>query len=608
MSYATLIESLKTESFFAYQLLFFLAGYLFIASGLFGKRGRHRDTEAGAFWLKVSAAIVIVSSATLTLLYRILPQDTVILPWECESVYFYYMALHLKQSFMEYALSSVERNPGVLSASAHSLMYGVPTYPLLNILGWNTTTLRIVAYAFSMLALVPGYYVMKRLFNPNVAILFIMLLAANPHTIFYAGYGVSQTATLFGFLVALALALKAIQEPRRRCFVVAIMAGAALFAATFNYSPAKVFVVITLGVLSLYGIAGIARWSMHGRSGLAALLIVSTAIGLFFFQSTVNPGTDFSTARGEQAFELMRHKEQIINYLGDTPEVQSIQPWTMPLTMKAKFLWAVAVRRWPEFVNSFSPLSGVRTVYPRGVYDALSISPYPIGLTIPLLVGFSAALVSLRKIRGLLTVSLFTAGLGALFLTTRFDAHRSYLLLIPITGWTAHGLWLALQRLDSTRLGRFHNGIFALALSGALVVHSWFFMGIRDYQRSDFLAFADAAEKLVQPDTSIALSLGCNIQAPVELKLAEAKRTESPPNLNLWNPGVGTHLNDYQFKSDSEIYQTFLQDASRGKGVLLYDSPVTKLLADLESKRMRVENSWDGTLGMLIVTSSAPGS
>ena len=604
MSYATLIESLKAESFFAYQLLFLLAGCLFVVSGLFGRRRDRGDPTAASFWLKASASIVIVSSATLTLLYRIIPQDTLILPWECESVYFYYMALHLKQSFMEYALSSVERNPGVLSASAHSLLYGVPTFPILNIFGWNTVTLRIVAYGFGILALIPGYYVMKRLFNQSVALIFIMLLAANPHTIFYAGYGVSQTATLFGFLLALALALKAIQESSRKSYVVSIVAGAALFAATFNYSPAKVFIVITLGVLSLYGISGLVRWSTHRRSGLAALLIVGTTLSLLFVERTINPGADFGTARGEQAFELMRHKEQIINYLGDTPEVQSIQPWTMPVTMKARFLWSVAAHRWPEFVNSFSPLSGVRAVYPRGVYDALSISPYPIGLFIPLLVGFIAALCSLREIKGFLPVSLFSAGLCALLLTTRFDTHRSYLLLVPITGWIAHGLWLALQRLSSTRLGRVYNGIFTLALAGALVVHSWFFMGIRDYQRNDFMAYADAAKKLAQPDTSIALSLGCNIQAPVELTLAEAKRTQSPENLNLWNPGLGTHLNDFQFKSDSEIYLAFLQDASRGRAVLLYDSPITKLLADLEGKQMTFHNSWDGTLGTLIVSST----
>jgi hypothetical protein len=602
MTYATLTESLRSESFFAYQLLLFLACYLFITSGLLGKRGRSQGSQASPFWLKLAAAIVILSSATLTLRYRIIPQDTIILPWECESVYFYYMALHLKQSFTEYALSSVERNPGVLSASAHSLMYGVPTYSLLPILGWNTLTLRIVAYAFSLIALIPGYYVMKRLFNPSVALLFLMVLAANPHTIFYAGYGVSQTATLFGFLLALALALKAIQEPRGRCYAFSVLAGLAFFAATFNYSPAKVFVVITLGVLSLYGISRLTRWSTHGRSGLAALLVVSTALGSLLIQRTINPGAEFTTARGEQAFELMRHKEQIINYLGDTPDVQAIQPWTMPITMKAKFLLAVAARRWPEFVNSFSPFNGVRVVYPRGVYDALSISPYPIGLTIPLLLGCIAALFSLKQIRGLLPICLVGAGICALLLTTRFDGHRSYLLLVPITGWIAHGLWIALQRLDTTRIGRLHNSVFVLALSGALVAHSWFFMGIRDYQRSDFMAFAAAAEKLALPNTSIALSLGCNIQAPVELKLAEAKRTQSPSNLNLWNPGLGTHLNDFQFKSDSEIYQTFLQDASRGKAILLYDSPITKLLSDLESKQMKVENSWDGTLGTLVVS------
>lgn len=605
MSYADLLERLSSPSFLAYQALLLLSCYLLVASVILGRKNVPRAETSSPFWLKLSTFAVIVSTAIIPLVYRIIPADTFILPWECESVYHYYFALSLKQSPAEFALKSVEENPGVLSASAKSLLYGIPTYFLLHKMGWSVFTLRIVAYAFGLLALIPGYIFAKRLFNPNVALLFVMVLAANTHTIYYMGYGVSPTATLFGLLVALSFCAAAVQARWHHRYPLALIAGLALFAACFNYSTAKIFVVITLASLVTYSVVSMFRWKAIGQSGLAALLIVLTTLGLLAAERHVNSEADFASARGEQALILMQHKEQIINYLGNTPEVQAIEPSTMPLAMKAQFLIAVAKARLPEFLRAFNPLSGSKAVYPRGVFDAVSMLAYPFGLVLILVAGFGAMIVQLRAPRNSFIICLFVGGILPLLLTTRFDSHRSYILIIPVSTMIAWGTWIALRRLRGGWFREIHCALFSFALAAALIAQSWFFMGIRDFQHRNVWLFARDVEKIIQPGTTIALALDCNARALVALQIADVVRINQTANLTLWDPGVGENLLDGQFNPNSVFYERFLKDAARGRAVLLYSTPITQLLNDLKSKPFEVADSSDGTLGTLIVTPKA---
>ena len=423
------------------------------------------------------------------------------------------------------------------------------------------------------------------------------------------GYGVSSTATLFAILLALAISVAAIQARWHHRYPLAILAGLSLFAACFNYSPAKIFVVISLVLFALYGVASLFRWRQQGQSGIAALLIVMTTLSLFITERQVNLGADFASARGEQALLLMQHKDQIINYLGNTPEIQAIDPATMPISMKVRFLAAVAQARFPELVRAFDPFDAIKAVYPQGSFDGTLMLMYPIGLWLALLVGFCGTLVSARSsFRSVLTLALFFGGITPLLLTTRFDTHRAYILIIPVSLMIAYGIWIPLRKLRGGFLKETHCALFSLAFTAALIANSWFFMGKRDYQIRAVWEYARAAEKHVQPNTTIAMTLECNARALTILGIAETARTSPQPGLNLWDPGIGEHLIDHMFKPDSVVYQRFLQDAQRGRAVLLYGGSISRLLEDLKTKPFEVKNSVDEGGGTLIITPRSPVS
>lgn len=603
MSLPQLLELLSSPDALAYQTLGILTCAIMALALLFRRRQGAPSDEDASPWLQLSLVFVIFSTALLPAIYRLIPVDTVILPWECESILLFYRGFALKSTFEEYALTSALANPGVLSASGNSLMYGVPTYYALHKIGWSVFTVRAMAYLLGLLALIPGYFFARRLFNPNVALLFIMLLATNTHTIFYMGYGVSSTATLFGVLFALALSVATIQARWAHRYILAVLAGVALFAACFNYSPAKIVVVITLGALLMYAVGSLIGSGASPRSAVAALLVITVTLGLFGMERRINPSADFGSARGEQAFILMRHKDQIIQYLGDRPEICSLDPATMPLSTRIRFLVAVAKERVPEFVRIYNPMNGIHALYPKGSFDAIGMSPYPIGLFPALTLGFVALIMSAGYLRSAFTLALMFGGLAPLLLTTRFDTHRSYFLLIPVLMCIAYGLWLPLRRLRGGFVRETLGALFSLAFAAALIAHSWFFMAQRDFLPAKVREYARDAERFVKPGASVVMRLSCENAALVALHLADAAKTYSNSSLILWDPSLGSHLIDSQFRADSVVYERFLNEASRGEAVLLYDAPITLLLKDLETRSLEVKNSWDGSLGVLVVSS-----
>lgn len=602
MSYAQLLEALSSPDVLAYQALGILTLTIMIIGLLFRRRKGAPSDEDASGWLQLSLVFVIISTSILPAVYRLIPVDTAIFPWECESVHLYYRGFVLKETVQDYTTASLQANPGVLSASGNSLMYGIPTYYLVHKLGWSIFTVRAMAYLLGLLSLIPGYFFVRRLFNPNVALLFIMLLATNTHTIFYMGYGVSSTATLFGVLFALALCIATIQARWAHRYLLAILAGTALFAACFNYSPAKIFVVLTLAALLVYALSTIAQWNRSAGSGVAALLIVAVTIGLFGMERKWNPGADFGSARGEQAFVLMQHKEQIVNYLGDSPEVRSIDPATMPPSMKINFLVAVAKQRLPEFLRAYDPMNGINSLYPKGSFDAIGMPPYPVGLFPAFAFGLIALIVSAGRLRSAFTIVLLGGSLAPLLLTTRFDSHRSYLVLIPVLTCIAYGLWIPWRRLRGGFLRESLSAIFSLAFAVALIAHSWLFMAQRDFQPLKVREYARDAERFVKPKTSVAMHLSCETGALVALHLADTARSFLGGTLGLWDPSLGSHLIDANFKLDSVVYERFIKEAMNGEMVLLYDAPISLLLSDLHNRPLEVKNSWDGSLGVLVVS------
>jgi len=149
------------------------------------------------------------------------------------------------------------------------------------------------------------------------------------------------------------------------------------------------------------------------------------------------------------------------------------------------------------------------------------------------------------------------------------------------------------------------SAIISLAFTTALIAHSWFFMAHRDFQPLKVREYARDAEKFVKAKTSVAMHLSCETGALVALHLADTARSYSGGAPSLWDPSLGSHLIDANFKPNSVVYERFIKEAMNGEMVLLYDAPISLLLSDLQSRPLEVQNVWDGSLGVLVVSPRA---
>lgn len=560
-----------------YQLLYGALLYLVLSSIVSSVRNRSHLPNTPTWYLTLGATLAFCTAACLPFMSRLFTSSSLMLPWECETVIHQFEAYQRDQSIPEFAQESLQRNPGLLSTSGHSLLYGIPTFAIFKTFGWNTTSLRLAAYILGLTTLILGFITIRALFNTGVALIFTTMLATNPLLIFYMGYGVSQTATVCGFFAALAFTVHALKSSSRTRFLWAALAGLLLFMATFNYAPARIFVIATIAFLGIYASTALRIPDSSGRSRVVAVMIILIATGLYFAEKRINPSSDFTTVRGEQAFVMLNHRDQLEHYLKEDPEVRSLPPGPVPFGIKAKFLLAVVSERIREFINHYSPLDQLQTYHARGSQHGDGFRPYQSALIIPMIVGLIAGVRTWRTRSSLLLFCLFLLGLAPLLLTNRVDNHRSLLLLFPLTAWAANGAWILLQRLRGSWLSELHAGIIWSVATIAMMLNAWFFMGAPD-------PVDQGAEQLLSRSSSyidtgatiIPTMLNCQNLAMLELKLAEAKRVAKHGDVTLWSIEVGEQLIDGRFRTESPELLRIMESAANTPVVIVSAVPLNK--------------------------------
>lgn len=560
-----------------YQLLYVALLYLVFSTLVSGLRKRSHVQNKPSWYLTLGATLAFCTAAGLPLMSRVFTPSSLMLPWECETVIHQFEAYQKNQSIPEFAQESLQRNPGLLSTSSNSLLYGIPTFAIFKKFGWNSTSLRLASYILGLASLILGFITTRALFNTGVALIFTTMLATNPLLIYYMGYGVSQTATVCGFFAALALTVYALKSSSRTRIIWSGLAGLLLFMATFNYAPARVFVIATIVFLALYASAILRIPDSSGPSRMAAVFIIILATGLYFAEKRINPLSDFTTVRGEQAFAMLNHRDQLEMYLHNAPEVTSLPPGPVPFAIKAKFLLAVASERIREFINHYSPLDQIHSYHARGSQHGDGFRPYQSALIIPMIIGLIAGIRTWRTRSSLLLFCLFFVGLAPLLLTNRVDNHRSFLLLFPLTAWAAHGAWILLQRLRGGWLAELHAGILWSVATIAMMLNAWFFMGAPDpVDQGAEQLLARSSSYISSGATVIPTALSCQNHAMIELKLAEAKRVAGERSVVLWPIEGGQQLTDERFRVDSPELSRIIESAANTPVVVISGSPLNR--------------------------------
>jgi hypothetical protein len=594
------------EHFLAYRGLYCAIGYVLLCSTFSRRKTALSGDTSPPGWLKVLTLLSVMGAAGITLMFRIIPEDSAMLAWECDAVHTFFSALRDHQSIGEFARNAFVQKPGLLSASAQTLMYGAPTYAILTSVGWSFAALRITSLIMGLASLALGAYIVKALFNKTAALLFVIVTATNPLFIFYMGYGVSQTATFFGLELALALVISALTDKSSWAYSKALAASVALFAANYNYAPARIFVVATIIFLVGFTLRHLRRKTSRQRAVTISVLIALVTTTLVLAEKRLNPYSDFASVRGEQAFLMARHKQEFINYLGDSPETRELKPDQLPLKTKIAFLWAIASARAKETLQLFSPLRSSDTYYLRGHVHGETLPPYQSALILPLIIGFVASIRSPNKFPTTFLVNLVFLGTLPLLLTNRVDNHRSFLMLIPLGAWMAYGLSLCLDRLRGGRLANTHCALVFGLVTAILFAHDIFFLATRDAVSTSTILVSQQLAEQFKPGVTIATpGMNCSQQATVDVRLASAARSRGSEIDRVLPPYASLDLTDDRFNTASQVYDVAIA-ALRGDSLVIASSlPLTLLSADLRSKGYTLRTQTIGTYTIVTASSNA---
>jgi hypothetical protein len=215
-------------------------------------------------------------------------------------------------------------------------------------------------------------------------------------------------------------------------------------------------------------------------------------------------------------------------------------------------------------------------------------------------IGFLALLRQLFTVRSLLLLSLFFGGLAPLLFTSRVDNHRAFLLLIPITAWSAHGLSILFARLRGRWLAETHCALICLGATATLITNAWLHLGVYEPMDSNIALASDELDARLPTGASLVTAgLNCVAQATLDLKVAEAARVGQTRDGIMWGREVGNQLTDQRFTPESKEARDISASASRHPVLVLSALPVNSLTTWLKSSNLQVSESTTGQFSIL---------
>lgn len=537
------------------------------------ERGQLGDTLR---WCAIPVTLSIVGAVAIPLIFRMRLGTTPILLWECDSVLEFFSAFTDKQSVWDFTKEAIRNKPGVLAASAQTLFFGAPTYAIMQLFGWNTFTLHSISLLAGILSVLVGTYLMKVAFNAGTAVCFAIIFAANPLLVHYMGYAVAETGTLLALLLAGAFVFRALTGRGPR-WLNAVLSIAFLFGSTFNYGPGRIFVVTTLIFLGTLAVFGRFAGSHPVRVRLLALAICIGTVGALITENKLNPRADFSTMREEHAFFQHKWKGNLIDMLGDTPEVQALDPLNLPTSVRVRFILAVAQTRLMEFLKTYSPT--YRLLYlNRGSVYGDDFRPYQSGLIVFIIIGLLLSLRRAFTLGNWYIITFFFVGILPLLLVNRLDLHRSFLLTFPISVWAAQGLWAVLERLYRCGFPRALIGVMTVLFSISLAGSNYYVSGVQESAPPDLIEASRAVLDDPQPASVLgSAGLICQQRAWIELGLADLSRKHPEVHMSFFPWRFLDQLSDNQLSASSTQFQEFLTLINQNRVGFIGGLPFTKL-------------------------------
>ena len=425
-------------------------------------RGR-RDAEAaaGSGGERASGWALLAVAATLAailLFVRLGSSPGLLLTWEPSVIEGFGESARAGADAGEFLLEAALWDEGLVSRGDHSLLYGAPTYALLRASGFEVWQLRVVA-ALLAIACVPAVFAMARRFGAGVAGAAALVLTVSLPLLHYGRYGTSLSGTLLGVLLATWACWDFVERPAPQWWR-GPLAGVALAVATLGYSPGR---LVVLGLLGVVAVATLRLTRQAPGAWAGPALLVAVLVGFWAFQAANHASRRFFTARGEQILTFMQQPEYLKEFLG-----RAVSPDALTVADRVELAARVVARRAPELLTVVTAGLDRRLSFD----DVTGSDPPRLALVFPPLLPFVAfgLLCSLRRWRRPehVTLLVWVAVIcGPLLLTTRVDAHRGMLLVVPLTLWAAIGLdeaAAAMRQLGVAAVVRRSLGVALVAL------------------------------------------------------------------------------------------------------------------------------------------------
>jgi hypothetical protein len=469
--------------------------------------------SSGRRYLAVGCAVIC-----LTLGLHLASAPGHLLIWEASVIEGFGEALRAGQGAAGFLSDTVLWDEGLVSRGDHSLLYGAPTYSIFLNAGFGVLQLRIFA-AFLAAAAVAAVLALSRRFGEGTATVAAFALALSPPLLFYGRYGTSLSGTLLGVLLACWACWTLLAAPPHRWWR-APLAAVALIVATLGYSPGRLVVLALLAVTVAFTAARIVRGELWRLAGLA--LLVAILAGFWMYQERRGSAASFLNARGEQIVNMMRQPGYLQDFLGhpERGDRSTVGTWL-------DVAGTLAADRAPEYLAVLGAPLIRRIAFSEVVVRDPPLLPLYIAPLLPfLLLGMASSVRRVAQPEHCTLLGWLLLASLPLLLTTRVDAHRMFLLVVPFALWTAFGLTGVSAALDAARIGAWPRHTLAAILI-ALSAWSNAVILFPPHPRSAELASAMIAElQGIRGEVVLASIADQRVIGLVELALLERQRRD----------------------------------------------------------------------------------
>lgn len=373
-------------------------------------------------------------------------------------------AFRANTGLLEYARERTLWDNGILSRGDTSLFFGLPTYALLRWFGFHTWTLRVMSVVATLLTIWLFYVFGRRFFSPRVGVAAAVFFALSSPAMYYGRYGSSIAGTLLAVMLALYAVWAFLDRPRAAWWLGAVCA-LALYVATLQYAPARLFVLFTLAYLPLA--LALNRAALRWQSLIGLLLIAVAAFGVYRYQQVHHTDGFLLHARGEQFFDFVENPNSIQALAGiNASDIPRDAPdWRKGIMIMRRLL-AVTV---PQCLQLIAPRPAVRGGGRIVLFDPPDMPLYFAPLLLLIALGIAFSLPRWRSWRHLFLLAFPVAYAVPLLLTNRVDMHRGILLLIPVTLWAALGAREVARMMSRATVPRSVQFLAVLPVAVALV-------------------------------------------------------------------------------------------------------------------------------------------